>query len=87
MGIGRNIDAVNTSVMNLLDDIKKDGILKMSFGSSYEKRYYKLTHQYPTPYSEIGLEIDYKNDVSLWCDLTFWAVQFLHLYNNTERIV
>ena len=44
----------------------------------------KSGQQYPTPYSEVALEADYKDDLRLWCDLTFWAVQFLALVNGTD---
>jgi hypothetical protein len=80
MGLGKNIDAVNASVGNLLNDLEKDGILRMQFHSSYEKRFYKACHQYPTPYSEVCLEADTNDDLKLWCDMTFWAIQLLFYY-------
>jgi len=81
LGIGKLVDVVNTSVVQLLSDMNRDGIVRPDFCSAYEKRRYKAGLAYPTPYSEVALEVDYASDVSLWCDLTFWAVQFLSLYN------
>ena len=80
MGIGKNVDVVNISVMNLLSDLEKDGILRIDFENAYHKRFYKQGQRYPSAYSEVSLEPDYKSDLCLWCDLTFWAVQFLYLY-------
>ncbi len=81
IGIGKQVDVTKKSVENLMEQLKTDGILRMKFTNSYEKQYYKRNCRYPTPYSEVGLEKDYKSDTQLWCDLTFWAVQFLHYYN------
>ncbi|GHV17603.1 hypothetical protein FACS189493_5500 [Spirochaetia bacterium] len=78
-GLGTEVDIIKTSVQNLEKDLQRDGILKMPFKNNYEKRYFKLNHQWPGPYSEVALEIDHKNDIKLWCELTFWAVQFLTL--------
>ena len=81
LGIGAQVDVVNTSALQLLSDMDADGIVKPRFCSAYEKRRYKAGLSYPTPYSEAALEVDYASDMQLWCDLTFWAVQFLSLYN------
>lgn len=83
IGIGKSVDVANFSAANLISGLEKDGIVKMNFNSPYEKKLYKSGRQYPTPYGEVFLETDFENDKSLWCDLTFWAVQFLYLYENT----
>ncbi len=81
LGIGRQVDVTSISAERLLDDLKTDGILRLAFKSASEKRKFKSVFEYPGPYNDIKLEPDYKTDVSIWCDLTFWAVQFLYLYD------
>lgn len=76
---GSNIDVVKQTAENILEALDKDGILKVKFESPYQKKCFKQGMLYPTPYAEVGLEPAYKNDTRIWCDLTFWAVQFLHI--------
>jgi hypothetical protein len=82
MGIGDKVDVITMSIENLEKDLKEDGILKILFKNNYEKRYFKSNLQWPGPYSEVALETDHKTDIKLWCELTFWAVQFLTLAEN-----
>jgi hypothetical protein len=81
-GVGSEVAIIAESIENLENDLKDDGILRMSFGNNYEKRSFKSNLQWPGPYSEVALEIDHSNDMQLWCKLTFWAVQFLTLAEN-----
>lgn len=76
---GDKIDVVRKSADVVREALTEDGILRIDFESSYQKRRYKEGLKYPEPYSEIALEIDYKNDIAMWCDLTFWAVQLLNI--------
>lgn len=78
LGVGKNVDILRESAVNIEEVIDKDGIL--SLGLKYPKT--KGYAQYPTAYCDIQLEPDYKRKYALECDLTFWAVQFLYLYNN-----
>ena len=79
---GSKIDVVRKSAEIVKHALEKDGILKIDFESAYQKRRYKAGLKYPGPYSEVALEQEYKTDTAIWCDLTFWAVQFLHLLEN-----
>lgn len=79
LGVGKKVTVIKRSADNVMEALSKDGILKPVFNSSYEKRRYLESIRYPGPYSEISLEADYKNEMSIWCDFTFWAVQFLNL--------
>lgn len=79
LGVGTRVKVIERSVDNVMEAISEDGILKPVFNSAYEKRRFIESIRYPSPYSEISLEADCKKEVSLWCDFTFWAVQFLSL--------
>lgn len=61
-----------------------DGILKMNFGLPHNKRYSPKKIEYPTAYEDVRLEVNYNNKNSLKCDLTFWAVELLHIIDNTS---
>ena len=37
------------------------------------------------PSAEIGLEPDHRKDTAIWCELTFWAVEFLHIIENMKK--
>ena len=32
----------------------------------------------------VGLEPDHKKDTAIWCELTFWAVEFLHIIESMK---
>lgn len=83
MGVGENVDVIRESVANVEEAIDKDGILRMNFDQPHNKRYSPRYIEYPTPYVDVRLEADYKNKKALLCDLTYWAVEFLHLVRNT----
>lgn len=76
---GDKIDVVRKSADAIKEVLAEDGILRIQFESSYQKRRYKEGLKYPEPYSEVALELDYKKDTAMWCDLTFWAVQLLSI--------
>jgi len=79
LGVGENVGIIRESVANVEEALAADGILKIKFDSSYNKRKYIDMLRLPNAYGDIGLEIDYKSETALWCDRTFWAVQFLTL--------
>jgi hypothetical protein len=81
LGIGKQVEVTILSAERLIDDLQPDGILRLAFKSAAEKRKLKACLEYPGPYNDVRLEPDYKTDLSIWCDLTFWAVQFLSLYD------
>ena len=37
------------------------------------------------PYAEIGLEPDHRKDTAIWCELTFRAVEFLHIIESMKQ--
>lgn len=76
---GKEIDVVRKSAEVVKEALAEDGILRLDFESSYQKRRFKESLKYPGPYTEVALEPSYKKDTAIWCDLTFWAVQLLHI--------
>ena len=79
LGVGKNVEILNESITNIMDALDDNGILKMNFALSHNKRYSPKQIEYPTPYVDVRLEPDYKSKTSLLCDLTYWAVEFLYL--------
>ena len=67
----------------LENSIDTNGILRLRFDLPHNEHYSPRYLEYPTKYVDTRLEPYYqprvKNPVGLLCDLTFWAVQFLHL--------
>lgn len=81
---GDKTKVVKESVSILKEMLSDDGVLRTTFESSYQKSRFKTNFQCAHPYAEIGLEPDHKKDTAMWCDLTFWAVEFLHIIENYE---
>lgn len=79
LGVGNAANVIKESVANLEEVLSVDGILRMNFESSYRKRQFFEAAKWPGAYADIFLETDHKRKNALECDLTFWAVQFLHL--------
>ena len=52
--------------------------MRANFESSYQKSRFKEGLKYPGPYAEIALEQEYRNDIAIWCELTFWAVKLFN---------
>ena len=77
-GVGETVDVIRESVKNVAEAIDKDGILRMNFDQPHNKRYSPKYIEYPTAYVDVRLEADYKDKKALLCDLTYWAVEFLH---------
>jgi hypothetical protein len=80
LGVRDNVDILRESIANVKQALAGDGILKMNFGLPHNKRYSPKKIEYPTAYEDVRQESDYKSKTSLMCDLTFWAVELLHLY-------
>ncbi len=85
LGVGKNVDIVNETIANIMDALDDDGILKMNFALPHNKRYSPQKIEYPTPYVDVRLEPDYKSKTSLMCDLTYWAVELLHVCEGAGR--
>lgn len=81
---GDQIDVVKKSAEAVKETLSKDGILRMNFESAYQKRRYKEGLKFPGPYCEVALEPSHKNDTALWCELTFWAVELLHIIGEID---
>lgn len=83
LGVGGNVGVIRESVANIEEAISHDGILRMKLNTPHNKRYSPKSLEYPTAYTDVRLEADYKRKYALECDLTFWAVQLLHLAEKT----
>ncbi len=84
LGVGDRVEIIRQSIEYVKEALSTDGILRYRFLSAYDKKRFLDSMRYPTPYSEVGLETDYKKETSIWCDLTFWAVQFLHILGQSD---
>ena len=84
LGVGTGADVIRESVANVEEAIDRDGILRMSFDKPHNKHYSPKYIVYPSPYGDVRLEADYKQEKALLCDLTFWAVEFLWLVEEWE---
>ena len=74
-GLGENLEILRQSTVNIEEALNDDGILRLKYKISRDK------YNAVGGYGEVFLEPDHRKKTSLDCDLTFWAVQFLHLYN------
>jgi hypothetical protein len=81
LGVGERVGVIRESSASVKEAIDADGILRMRFRSSQDKHAFIKGTAYPTAYADVRLETDKKRKYALECDLTFWAVQFLHLVN------
>lgn len=79
LGVGERVDIIRESAVNVQEAIGTDGILKLRFDLPHNKRYSPKNIDYPSAYTDVRLEPDYKRKYAIECDLTFWAVQFLKL--------
>lgn len=76
---GDRTQVVKESVEVLKEMLAEDGVLRTTFESSYQKSRFKDNFRSGHPYAEIGLEPDHRKDTAIWCELTFWAVEFLYI--------
>ncbi len=84
LGVGENVKIIRESVANVEEALDEAGILRMDFSVPHNKYYSPKKLEYPTPYVDVRLEADYKSKTAVLCDLTFWAVQLLHLVKEFE---
>ena len=85
LGVGEKVDIIRQSVKAVHEAIDNDGILRMNFEVPHNKRYSPKKIEYNCAYNDVRLEADYKNKNALLCDLTFWAVEFLHLVDGEDN--
>ncbi len=83
LGVGTKVDIIRQSVTNLNEELSGDGIIKWTFDSAYQKQQFRA-QKWPTAYCDVWLEADHKKGRALECDLTFWAVQLLHILGQAE---
>lgn len=79
LGAGEKVTVIRESAANVKEALDKDGILRMNFERPHNKRYSPKYIEYPTAYVDVRLEADYNDKNALLCDLTYWAVEFLHI--------
>ena len=79
LGVGDNVSFIRESIIHVKEALDQDGILRMNFGQSQHKRYAPMSIPYPTAYVDMRLEDDDRKEIGLLCDLTYWAIEFLHL--------
>jgi len=82
LGVGERVGIIRESVANVAEALEADGILHLPRGILVPAK----SMEYPTAYADVRLEPDYQRKYALECDLTFWAVQFLHLVQMGLRI-
>lgn len=82
--VGEKADVVRRSRETLEEMLDADGILRTTFDTPYQKKCFKNNLRIAHPYAEIGLEPNHRKDSALWCELTFWAVQFLYILGVAE---
>ena len=79
--VGEKADVVRRSRETLEEmlDTDEGAILRTAFQTPYQKKCFKDNLRIAHPYAEIGLEPNHRKDSALWCELTFWAVEFLYI--------
>lgn len=81
---GERIDVVRRSAETVREMLDADGVMRVSFEDAKQKKCFRSNLRAAHSYAEIGLEPDHKKDTALWVELTFWAVQFLHILSEAE---
>ncbi|MBQ6803959.1 MAG: hypothetical protein IJP04_04815 [Clostridia bacterium] len=88
LGVGQEVDVLRESAENILTAMDENGILRMNFSVPHNPRYSPKKIDYPSAYTDVRLEEDYRqNRHGLNCDLTFWAVELLHLLGGNAPMV
>ncbi len=85
LNVGDRVEIIGQSVQAIREAIDEDGILRMNIKALHNKRYSPKYIEYNSAYSDVRLEADYKNKNALDCDLTYWAVEFLHLVERGSK--
>ena len=82
--VGEKADVVKRSRKILEEMLDADGVLRTTFDTPYQKKCFKDNLRIAHPYAEIGLEPNHRKDCAIWCELTFWAVQYLYILGAAE---
>jgi len=72
LGVGRNANVIRVTADYLEQQLVDNGILQGIKAPS---------NRYPSAYNDVYLEPNYRKKTAHACDLTFWAVRFLHYIN------
>ena len=78
LGAGESIHVLKETKENILNALDQNGVLRMNLKKANNPRYSPKSLLYPTPYTDVRLEENYKQKYALDCDMTFWAVELLH---------
>jgi len=78
-------DVVKRSRDTLERMLEDDGVLRTTFATPYEKKCFKGGLRSAHNYAEVGLEPDHRRDTAIWCELTYWAIDFLYTIENFRK--
>ena len=80
LGVGKQVDVLRETAEQIRLATDERGVLRMRFDLPHNRRYSPKALEYPWPYSDLKLEPG-RDQRSIDCDLTFWAVELMHLIN------
>lgn len=83
LGVGDRAGVIRESADNVREALAADGILRFDTRNLKNKRNTPRYIEYPGAYCDVRLEADYTDKTAIDCDLTYWAVEFLHYVNNS----
>jgi len=83
-GVGDRVHFIEQSMENINDAFDDKGILRTAFELPENRKYSPKNIKYPTAYTDVRLEHDYKKKTALDCDLTFWALEFMYYTNGCK---
>lgn len=83
LGVANQVGVIKESLEAISAATDDGGILRMNLAKTHNRHYSPKNIKYPTPYVDMRLEEDYGKGYGLDCDLTFWAVQFKKLVEDT----
>lgn len=82
LGVGERVGFIRESADNIREALGADGILRFDMRNVKNKRNTPRYIEYPGAYCDVRLEADYSDKTAIDCDLTYWAVEFLHYVEN-----
>lgn len=83
LGVGERVNVIRESADNVREALAADGILQFDTRNLKNKRNTPRYIEYPGAYCDVRLEVDYSDMTAVDCDLTYWAVEFLHYIDNS----
>lgn len=78
LGVGEKVEVIGETLKNISEATDQNGVLHMDFSAAHNRRYSPKSLNFPGPYSDVKLESS-QSALALSCDLTFWAVELVHL--------